>query len=94
MFREHEVAGSKPATETNPAFGVLRCGRSSMVEPRVVIPLVSVRFRPVTPERIEITRPLVAEMADATVSEAVADRHARSTRAEGTINLSGELPDR
>ncbi len=31
------------------------------------------------------TSPLVAEMADATVSEAVADRHARSTRAEGTI---------
>ena len=54
-----------------------------MAEPWVVIPLVSVRLRPVTPERIR-TKPLVAEIADATVSEAVAARHARSTRAEGT----------
>ena len=87
MFREHEVAGSKPAAETNPITkGALRCGRSSMAEPWVVIPLVSVRLRPVTPERIDSINPLVAEMADATVSEAVAARHARSSRAEGTIS--------
>jgi len=57
-----------------------------MAEPQVVVPLTSVRFRPVTPQRIDFIHPLVAEMADATVSEAVAARHARSTRAEGTIN--------
>lgn len=52
-----------------------------------VVTLASpVRIRPATPKRI---RPLVAEMADATVSEAVAARHARSTRAEGT-NTTGE----
>jgi hypothetical protein len=54
-----------------------------MAELRVVIPPVSVRFRPATPERIAPT-PLVAEMADATVLGTVAAWHARSTRAEGT----------
>ncbi len=34
----------------------------------------------------ESRHPLVAEMADATVSEAVAERHARSTRAEETTS--------
>ena len=60
-----------------------------MAEPQVVVPLTSVRFRPVTPQRIQF-KPLVAEMADATVSEAVAARHARSTRAEGTNSLRHE----
>ena len=41
--------------------------------------------RPAGPLRQCFINPLVAEMADATVSEAVAARHARSTRAEGTI---------
>lgn len=60
-----------------------------MAEPQVVVPLTSVRFRPVTPQRIQLN-PLVAEQADATVSEAVAARHARSTRAEGTIQHNME----
>jgi hypothetical protein len=69
VLREHEAVRSIRTTETNHS-GALRCGRSSMAEPRVVIPLVSVRLRPVTPERIDSITPLVAEMADAAVSQA------------------------
>jgi hypothetical protein len=66
-----------------------------MAEPQVVGPLTSVRSRPATPQRIDFRNPLVAEMADATVSEAVAARHARSTRAEGTIdNKENAMRDR
>jgi hypothetical protein len=65
---EHEVVRSSRTTETSSC--ALRCGRSSMAEPQVVVPLTSVRFRPVTPQRIQF-KPLVAEMADATVSESV-----------------------
>jgi hypothetical protein len=64
-----------------------------MAEPQVVVPLTSVRSRPVTPQRIDSTTPLVAEMADATVSEAVAARHARSTRAEGTISKENAMKE-
>ena len=54
---EHGVAGSNPAAETNSyhsmrAFGR---GRSSMAEPRIVDPLMSVRLRPVTPKRMQST---------------------------------------
>ena len=51
VFREHEAAGSRPATETSP-LRVLGCGRSSMAEPWAVNPLVPVRLRPVTPKRM------------------------------------------
>jgi hypothetical protein len=48
---EHEVVRSIRTTETS--SGALRCGRSSKAEPQVVDPLMSVRFRPVTPQRID-----------------------------------------
>ncbi len=51
VFREHEAAGSRPATETS-IRRVLGCGRSSMAEPWAVNPLVPVRLRPVTPKRM------------------------------------------
>ena len=51
VFREHEAAGSKPATGTN-CQRVLGRGRSSMAELRDVTPPVPVRLRPVTPKRM------------------------------------------
>ena len=51
MLREHGVAGSRPAAETNQKR-VLGCGRSSMAELRDVTPPVPVRLRPVTPKRM------------------------------------------
>jgi hypothetical protein len=67
---EHQVAGSNPATETigssdiegqgTRAFG---CGRSSVAEPWVVIPLASVRLRPATPKcmHLDASRTRAAE---------------------------------
>ncbi len=55
VFREHEVAGSKPATETTSPACAFGCGRSSTAEPRDVTPLTSVRFRSVTPKRMRIS---------------------------------------
>lgn len=52
VFREHEAAGSKPATETN-CQRALGCDRSSMAELRDVTPPVPVRSRPVTPKRMQ-----------------------------------------
>ena len=83
---EHGVAGSNPAAETTSLMRVLGCGRSSMAELRDVTPLVPVRLRPATPKRMRHRNPLVAEQADAPVSETGAARHVRSTRTEGTIN--------
>ena len=51
VFREHEAAGSRPATETSHPRA-LGCGRSSMAELRDVTPPVPVRLRPVTPKRM------------------------------------------
>ena len=45
-------SASKPATETNLGTRVFGCDRSSMAEPRVVVPLVPVRLRPVTPKHM------------------------------------------
>ena len=53
VLREHEVAGSRPAAETN-QMRALGCGRSSMAEPWAVNPLVPVRLRPVTPKRMRV----------------------------------------
>ena len=47
----NDWAAPEPVTGTFRA-GALRCGRSSMAEPWLVMPLMSVRSRPVTPERI------------------------------------------
>ena len=44
--------GSRPAAQTN-QVRALGCGRSSTVEPRAVNSLVPVRFRPVTPKRMQ-----------------------------------------
>jgi hypothetical protein len=101
VFREHGVAGSRPAAETSSATRALGRGRSSMAELRDVTPPVPVRLRPVTPKRMcrpcvanssgrvpgsypgrsgfeplaaHQSRTLVAEQADAPVSETGARR--------------------
>jgi hypothetical protein len=51
---DHEVAGSRPAAETNKR--ALGRGRSSMAEPWNVNPLMPVRLRPVTPKRMRTSR--------------------------------------
>jgi hypothetical protein len=53
VLREHEAAGSRPATETKHPRA-LGCGRSSMAELRDVTPPVPVRLLPVTPKRMRI----------------------------------------
>jgi hypothetical protein len=63
VFREHEAAGSKPATETN-HLRALGCGRSSMAELRVVTPPVPVRLRPVTPKRMRLSGARPPEAAE------------------------------
>jgi hypothetical protein len=72
----------------------LGCGRSSMAELRVVIPLVPVRLRPVTPKRmLRITNnPSWRNRQTHRSQKPAPTGHVRSTRTEGTIHQPGERP--